>query len=162
MQALMSRLDPEGLKGKCVADSPPVEVTHNASVAEVCQRLDRLEAVCVRIETSLNKALESFDRRIELLEARQNVGPQPGNASYTGSSPIAYESRFAPGLEAQVSNPYSTHTSGQGHSIFEGASTSNSQNISPTYISLPSPFTSRPLGMSLHCTSLAIVHCFSP
>ncbi|KAG6543895.1 hypothetical protein Mapa_014735 [Marchantia paleacea] len=36
---------------------------------EVVQRLDRLEAICLRMENSLNFTLENMDRRLKLLEA---------------------------------------------------------------------------------------------
>lgn len=69
MQGLMSKMVPSALAGTAVSE----ESASNGAFLEVCQRLDRLEAVCVRIETSLTKALESFERRLQLLEGGLNT-----------------------------------------------------------------------------------------
>ncbi|CAM6063398.1 unnamed protein product [Sphagnum tenellum] len=150
MHALMARLEPGGSKGK-VADPPAVEVTRDASIAEVCERLDRLEGLCMRIETSLCKALESFDRRIELLESRQNWEAQLPHAS-----PVVYESRGGPEAEVPISSSHAALTSVQSCSLFKGAFSSTTENISPF------PGTATSVAPSTPSTSLAKAQSLSP
>ncbi len=150
MHALMARLEPGGSKGK-VADPPAAEVTRDASIAEVCERLDRLEALCMRIETSLCKALESFDRRIELLESRQNWEAQLPHAS-----PVVYESRGGPEAEVPVSSSHAALASVQSCSLFKGAFSSTAENISPF------PGTATSVAPSTPSTSLAKAQSLSP
>ena len=45
----------------------------DAALQGICQRLENLEAVCARIETSLIKTLESFDKRLQILEAGRSL-----------------------------------------------------------------------------------------
>ncbi|KAL2610779.1 hypothetical protein R1flu_022471 [Riccia fluitans] len=51
---------------------------------DVVQRLDRLEAICLRIESSLNFNLENIDRRLKILEVR-GLGIRPGTEQPRGS-----------------------------------------------------------------------------
>ncbi len=150
MHALMARLESGGSKGK-VADPPAVEVTRDASIAEVCERLDRLEGLCMRIETSLCKALESFDRRIELLESRQNWEAQLPHAS-----PVVYESRGGPEAEVPISSSHAALTSVQSCPLFKGAFSSTAENISPF------PGTATSVAPSTPSTSLAKAQSLSP
>jgi len=50
-----------------VSHSPTPERSETL-LEDVCQRLARLESVCTRIETSLSKTLELFDKRLRILE----------------------------------------------------------------------------------------------
>lgn len=47
----------------------PAPAKSEALLEDVCQRLERLESVCARIETSLSKTLEAFDKRLRILES---------------------------------------------------------------------------------------------
>ena len=65
----------EELAMRALATKPGPSLAPNPSPAksealleDVCQRLERLESVCARIETSLSKTLESFDKRLRSLE----------------------------------------------------------------------------------------------
>lgn len=49
---------------------PQPSKSSEVSLEDVCQRLERLESVCARIETSLSKTLEAFDKRLQLLESK--------------------------------------------------------------------------------------------
>ncbi len=77
------------------------DVRQNSSAVDVWQRLDRLEAVCVRIETSLCKVLESFDRRLEILEARKILEVQPSLATFPESKGLESFDRQLELIEAR-------------------------------------------------------------
>ncbi|BFI40590.1 hypothetical protein MPTK2_7g11080 [Marchantia polymorpha subsp. ruderalis] len=104
---------------------------------EVLQRLDRLEAICLRMENSLNFTLENMDRRLKLLEAggvgRIPVTGQPFwgagyesgpfvSAASVNLPPVQTGLRTGPSLDKQAhgctSVPVDAHAgqlSSQGH-----------------------------------------------
>lgn len=63
MRALALKTEPHSSPPNSL---PPVKT--EVSLEDVCQRLERLETVCTRIESSLCKTLESFEKRLQLLE----------------------------------------------------------------------------------------------
>lgn len=68
MQAMASQLGTTS-EGEGVPSDSVSSTKTDAALQGICQRLENLEAVCARIETSLMKTMESFDKRLQILEA---------------------------------------------------------------------------------------------
>ena len=68
MRALAMKPGPSSVEPQTPAPHPSPSVKSEASLEDVCRRLERLESVCARIETSLSTTLESFDKRLRILE----------------------------------------------------------------------------------------------
>ncbi|KAG0577312.1 hypothetical protein KC19_5G147100 [Ceratodon purpureus] len=68
IRALAVKPGPSPVQSHTPAPHPSPPGKSEALLEDVCQRLERLESVCARIETSLSKTLESFDKRLRILE----------------------------------------------------------------------------------------------
>lgn len=77
MSALVMKPGSSSVESHTPAPLPSPPAKSEALLEDVCQRLERLESVCARIETSLCKTLESFDKRLRILERGVDIPSEP-------------------------------------------------------------------------------------